>query len=51
MDAKYRHADNVDSDQTARMRSLIRVYVGCTSEGTFAHVVAHILIFLCIFSN
>ena len=32
MDAKCLHADNEDSDQTARMRSLIRVFVGRTYQ-------------------
>ena len=31
-DAKFLHADNEDSDQTARMRSLIRVFVGRTFQ-------------------
>ena len=30
MDAAFLHADNGDSDQTARMRSLIGVFVGHT---------------------
>ena len=29
-DEKFLHADNKDSNQTARMRRLIRVSVGCT---------------------
>ena len=33
-DAKFLHADNSDSDQTARMRSLIWDFVGRMSEGT-----------------
>ena len=31
-DAKLLHADNEDSDQTAWMRRLIRVFVGCTRQ-------------------
>ena len=38
-DAKFLHADNEDSDQTARMRKLIRVFVErISSEGTFSFV-------------
>ena len=31
-DSKFLHADNEDSDQTARMRRLIWVFVGCTCQ-------------------
>ena len=31
-DAKFLHADNEVSNQTARMRRLIRVFVGCTCQ-------------------
>ena len=31
-DAKFLHWDNEDSDQTARMRILIWVFVGCTCQ-------------------
>ena len=31
-DARLFHADNEDSNQTAQMRSLIRVFVGRTCE-------------------
>ena len=50
-DAKFLHADNEDSNQTARMRSLIWVFVGCTSEGTFSHVVSHIDYFPNVFCH
>ena len=38
---KYIYADNEDSDQTARMRSLIWVFFGHISQ-TYSDVVAHI---------
>ena len=40
MDAKFIHADNKDSDQTAQICRLIWVFVGHT-EGIFSHVGAH----------
>ena len=42
-DAKFLHADNEDSDQTARMRRLIRVFVSALSAGTFSHAVAQMV--------
>ena len=41
-DAKCLIAINEDSDQTARMRRLIRIFVGRTSEGTFSDTAAHL---------
>ena len=38
LDAKFLHADNEDSDQTARMRRLIWVFVGHMYEGAFSDV-------------
>ena len=36
-----------DSEQTAKMRRLIRIFTKRTSEGTFSDVVAHLLFFSC----
>ena len=37
------HTENRDSDQTAQIRSLNRVFVGPMSEGTFSHDKAHMM--------
>ena len=37
----FLHADNEDSDQTARLRRLICVFVGRMSECSFSHVAVH----------
>ena len=41
-DPKFLRVDNEDSNQTARMRRLIWVFVGHMSGGTFSHGEAHI---------
>ena len=38
MDAKFLHANNEDSDQTARMRRLIWIFVGHMYEDAFSDV-------------
>ena len=45
-DAKFLHADNEDSDQTARMRNLIRVSVVRSTESIFSHVSAYFCLFV-----
>ena len=37
-DAKFHHTENENSDQTVPMRSLIWIFDGRTSEGTFFYV-------------
>ena len=34
----------VKTDQTLQIHRLIRVFVGCTLEGTFCHVEAHTIL-------
>ena len=41
-DAKFLHAGNEGSDQTARMRRLIWVFVARPSEGMFLHDLVHL---------
>ena len=41
--AKFLHFDNEDPYHSARMRRLIWVFVGSTSEGTFFHVASNIV--------
>ena len=41
-DAQFIHADNEDSDQTARKRSLIRVFVGGLSKELHSLTSRHI---------
>ena len=55
-DAKFIHADNEDSDQTARMRSLVRVFIGAHIRRYVFPVAVHmVLVFpdvwlCCVFS-
>ena len=48
-DSAIQNAPSEDSDQTERMRSLIWIFAGRTSEGTFADVAALLVVVLLIY--